>query len=245
MRTLIGLVAVLSLLAGCAPTPEQIAEAIKAKPDVFFEAVEEAQNKYRDIARQKQEQKMMDELEKDFKNPLKPETPADRTYFGPSSAKVTIVEFSDFECPYCSRGFQTVKQVMATYGDQVRVLYKHLPLEQIHPNAKIAAQYFEAIGMQDAKKAEKFHDTLFENQRSIKQGESYLKEVAKKVGADMNKLKKDVNSDAVLQRIAKDVQEAEKFGISGTPGFIVNGVALRGAMPFDMFKKVIDRHLGK
>ena len=98
--------------------------------------------------------------------------------------------------------------------------------------------------MQDPVKAEKFHDNIFENQKKLNSGkEKFLKELAKKVGADMKKLAKDIESDAVKKIVESDMAEAKKFGFSGTPGFLVNGVSLKGAYPFAEFKKIIDRHL--
>lgn len=233
------------MVSGCAPKPEQIFEAIKKDPKGFFEAVEEAQNSFREVAQKEQENKMMEELEENFKNPLQPVLADNRAYWGPKEAPVTIVEYSDFECPYCSRGFQVVRELKEKYGDKVRVLYKHLPLENIHPNAMLAAKMFEAIALQSAELAYKFHDKLFENQRQLSGGEKYMTEVAKELKVDMGRLKKDLASEEISKVIAADVEEAGKFNITGTPGFIVNGVALRGALPADMFSKVIDRHLAK
>jgi protein-disulfide isomerase len=131
------------------------------------------------------------------------------------------------------------------YGDKVRVIFKHLPLD-FHPMAMPAAKWFEAIAKQDRKKAAKFHDYVFENQKDLNQGgEKFLKDAAKKVGADVKKAEKDMNSEAVQKQIATDMEEAKKFEFSGTPGFLINGVSLRGAYPAPEFKKIIDRHLEK
>jgi protein-disulfide isomerase len=107
-----------------------------------------------------------------------------------------------------------------------------------------AAKYFEAIAMQDPKKAEKFHDEVFSNQKELTaDGEKYLKTVVKKVGANLAKVEKDMNSAGVQKRIATDMEEAKKFEFSGTPGFLINGVSLRGAYPVPEFKKIIDKQL--
>jgi len=98
--------------------------------------------------------------------------------------------------------------------------------------------------MQDASKAKKFHDLVFDGQKQLGSGKtSFLDKMAKKAGANMGKLKKDLESDAVKEIIEADMAEAKKFGFSGTPGFLVNGVSLKGAYPFSEFKKIIDRHL--
>ena len=107
-----------------------------------------------------------------------------------------------------------------------------------------AAKYFEAIARQDHTKAQKFHDTMFENQKEMaSKGEEYMKSAAKKIGVDMKKLEADLKDATLMKRIDADRAEAEKFGFSGTPGFVINGVSLRGAYPFPEFKKIIDRHL--
>ncbi len=107
-----------------------------------------------------------------------------------------------------------------------------------------AAKYFEAIAKQSPEKAEKFHDMVFENQGQLKdKGEGFFKEAAKKVGADIKKVEADMKDESIAKRIAADMEEARKFNMSGTPGFIINGVSLRGAYPFPEFKKIIDQHL--
>jgi protein-disulfide isomerase len=107
-----------------------------------------------------------------------------------------------------------------------------------------AAKYFEAIALQDHSKAEKFYNEIFNNQGDLRsKKEGALKDAAKKVGADLKRLEKDLNSETVTKRIQADMEEARKFNFSGTPGFIINGVSLRGAYPFPEFKAIIDRHL--
>jgi protein-disulfide isomerase len=240
----------------CAPSSKQLKEAIEKDPSIiyvaiekdpkgFFETVKKAQETY---AKKAQEDMMAEEGKKrdeEFANPLKPVVEDNRVMFGPKDAKVTIVEYSDFECPYCSKGYQTVKEIEKNYPKDVRIVFKHLPLE-FHPKALPAAKYFEAIAKQSPEKAEKFHDTIFQNQDKLKKdGESYLKSVAKELGMNMKKLDTDLNDPSVMSRINADTEEAKKFQISGTPGFIINGVSLRGAYPYEEFKTIIDRHLKK
>ncbi|MCH2533510.1 MAG: thioredoxin domain-containing protein [Bdellovibrionales bacterium] len=231
------------LLTGC--IEDQVFKAIENNPEKFFEAVKKAEGKYKEVLAKKQEQESEKALEEEFKNPKKAEIDEDRVIFGSAEAPITIVEYSDFQCPFCSRGYDTVKKVMEEYGDKVRVVYKHLPLD-FHPLAMPAAQYFEAIALQSHEKAEKFHDIMFEQQDRMKsEGEDFLKAAAKEVGADMSKLKKDMKSEEVMNRVKSDMEEAQKFGFSGTPGFLVNGVSVKGAYPFDHFKMIIDKHLAE
>jgi len=223
--------------------PDIVFNAIKKNPKRFVEVVNEAVRTAQESSRADEAKEEQTRLEEEFKNPKQAVIEEGRVIFGSKNAPVTIVEYSDFQCPYCSRGFSTVKQVEKEYGDKVRIVFKHLPLD-FHPLAMPAAKYFEAIAMQDHKKAEKFHDAIFTNQTQLNQGgEKFLKDTAKKVGANMAKVAKDLESEAVKKRIAADMEEAKKFDFSGTPGFLINGISLRGAYPFPEFKKIIDRHL--
>ena len=243
-------------MAACAPSAKQLKEAIEKDPSIVFVAIEKDPAKFIEVVNkaaqdaqrvagekaQEEEKRSRDE---EFKNPLKPEIQEGRVIFGNKNAPVTIVEYSDFQCPYCSRGYQTINQVKKEYGDKVRVVFKHLPLD-FHPLAMPAAKYFEAIARQSHEKAQKFHDQMFERQGEMKdKGEKLLSEVAKKLGVDMKKLETDLKDGAIEARIAGDMEEARKFNISGTPGFIINGVSLRGAYPFPEFKEIIDQHLKK
>lgn len=241
-------------VSACAPSAKQLKEAVEKDPSIVFVAIEKhpdqfievvmkAQQEAQKVAASKAQDEEKKQRDEEFANPLKPVIEEDRVVFGNKTAAITIVEFSDFQCPFCSKGYQTMKQVKQEYGDKVRIVFKHLPLD-FHPLAMPAARYFEALGMQGAEKAEKFHDAIFENQNALKEkGEKLFPELAKKVGADMKKLDADLKSEKVQKRIDADMEEARKFNMSGTPGFIVNGVSLRGAYPFPAFKEVIDRHL--
>lgn len=219
--------------------PEVITDWIKANPSLFIttmqEALTNAQEDMKRIREEEEKQQFLATLD----NPLEPEIRKDETFRGPADAVITLVEYSDFECPYCTRGFQTVMELKEKYGKNLRFVYKHLPLS-FHNQAKIASQYYEAIRLQSAEKAFAFHDGVFAEQRKLSQnGEAFLKQLAKKVGADMNKVAKDINSEAVNKRIADDMAEAEKFGIQGTPGFVINGVPVKGAYPASHFVEII------
>lgn len=220
--------------------PEILTKAIEDNPTAFVEAFQKAVKSAQGEMAKKRQQEEEKKLEEAFENPLKPVIRDDEAIRGNKSAPITLVEYSDFECPFCTRGYQTVSALMKKYGDDIRFVYKHLPLS-FHQNAMIASQYFEAIRLQDVDKAFKFHDMVFENQRKLKSGEKFLKDLAKKVGADMGKLAKDVNSEAVKKRIDEDMAEAAKFGMQGTPGFIINGVPVKGAYPTSHFDDILKK----
>lgn len=232
------------MLTGC--FENMVFEAIEKNPKKFFESVKKAEDGYKKILEKEHDEQMKAALEEEFKNPKSPDVGGNRVTFGNDSAPITIVEYSDFQCPVCSRAVSTLDQVKNEYGDKVRVIYKHVPLRQIHPFAEMAAKYYEAIAMQDHEKAKKFHDIMFDEQyRMGNEKEDFFKDAAKKVGANMSKLAKDIKSDSIMETIKADEAEFRKFGFTGTPGFLVNGISVMGAYPFSHFKKIIDRHLNK
>ena len=126
----------------------------------------------------------------------------------------------------------------AEYKGKIQFVYKHLPLS-FHPNAMPAAKYFEAIRLQSKEKAGKFHDEIFENFSKVRNGEKFFKAIAKKLNVDMKKLEKDLDSDVVEKRINEDLAEAKKFGFQGTPGFLINGIPVKGAYPASHFEEIV------
>ena len=218
--------------------PTLLSSLIKENPGEFMAAVQEASllaNEEKAKRRKEEELKVQKES---FKDPLQPLIRKDENIRGNPDAPITLVEYSDFECPYCSRAFETVEELRKKYGRNLRFIYKHLPLS-FHSNALSAARYYEGVRLQSAKKAWKFHDELLLNLSKVKQGEGYFKSLAKKMGLNMRKLLKDVNSDKVRKRIDQDTEEAAKFGFRGTPGFILNGIPVKGAYPLEHFGQLI------
>ncbi len=243
-------------LSGCFMTKDSLKKMLKENPDILTEAIEENPAKIMDslnnAVRKAQQQQFEDrekaqtqERDEEFKNPKQAVIDEKRAIWGNKSAPITIVEYSDFECPYCKRGHATVEEVMKKYGDKVRVIFKNLPLD-FHPTAMPAAKYYEAVALQGADKAKKFYDYIFENQANLStKREKFLEEAARKAGADVAKVKKDIDSEEVKKRIEADMEEAKKFGFNGTPGFLINGVSIKGAYPIEEFSKIIDQLLAK
>ena len=218
--------------------PDIITEAIKANPDKFIDALNSAVKATQEGQGKKREDEEKKALEESFNSPLQAEIRSDESFRGEKDAPITLIEYSDFECPFCSRGFNTVMELMNKYKGKIRFAYKHLPLS-FHPQAMPAAQYYEAIRLQSPEKAWQFHDAIYKNQRALQNGEKFLKEEAKKLKVDMDKLAKDVKSEAVQKRIDQDMAEAAKFGFQGTPGFLLNGVPVKGAYPAQHFDDLI------
>ena len=159
---------------------------------------------------------------------------------GNPEAKLAIVECSDFQCPFCGRVNPTLKQIEQEYGEDVRIVFKHLPLS-IHPKAPAAHAAAEAAHRQG--KFWEMHDKIFANQRTMspEQYETFAAEM----GLDVDRFKKDVVSDEIKERVSADMAEASKLGVTGTPAFFVNGKFLSGAQPFPAFKALIDQELGR
>ena len=158
---------------------------------------------------------------------------------GDPDAKLAIVAFSDFECPFCSRVNPTLLQILDEYEGKVRLVFKHLPL-RIHPRAPAAHAAAEAAHRQG--KFWEMHDKIFADQRRMSP-ERY-REYARELGLDLERFDRDVESTEVTDRIDAEVAEASRLGVGGTPSFFINGRFLSGAVPADSFRALIDEELG-
>ncbi len=166
---------------------------------------------------------------------------------GPASAKVTIVEYSDFQCPFCSRGYQTIEnQVLKEYGDKVRFAYKHFPLN-FHPWAEPGAVAAECAAEQNQDAYWKLYSFLFENQKEINAQNLKDKTHAALEGTEVDVAKFDdcFDNKKTLDKVKADMQEGQSVGVNGTPAFVINGRLISGAQPFENFKAVIDDELAR
>jgi protein-disulfide isomerase len=159
---------------------------------------------------------------------------------GPEKAPITIVEFSDFQCPYCGRAESTVNQVLAAYGDKVRLVFRDFPLPN-HPDAPKAAEAAHCAG--DQGKYWEMHGKLFANQQALEI--KSLKGYAKEVGLDQGKFDKCLDAGEKAKLVESNRKAGEDAGVSGTPAFFVNGVMISGAQPLESFKAVIDGELAR
>ena len=159
---------------------------------------------------------------------------------GSKQPKVTIVEYSDFQCPYCSRAATTLDALMKEYASDVQLAYKHNPLP-FHQQAMPAALAAEAAREQG--KFWEMHDKMFKNQVNLQRAD--LDKYAQEIGLDMGKFKEAMDKEKGKDRIKSDMAEAEKFGARGTPNFFINGRNFRGAQPIEAFKGVVDEEIKK
>jgi protein-disulfide isomerase/autonomous glycyl radical cofactor GrcA len=158
---------------------------------------------------------------------------------GPADAKVTIVEFSDFQCPYCGAAFGTVEQLMQQYAGKVKLVFRQFPLP-MHPQAEKAAE--ASLCAADQNKFWEMHDLLFKNQKKLEVPD--LKTWAASAGVgDPAKFAQCLDSGEKKKLVESDMEAGQAAGVNGTPAFFINGVFLNGAMPIEEFKKLIDPEL--
>jgi protein-disulfide isomerase len=188
----------------------------------------------------------LDELKKKYETKISLEPPkidvdtAGRaSRGGDASAPVTIIAFSDYECPFCKRAENTVAQVMSTYGNQVRYVHRDFPLP-FHAHAHEAAQAARCVG--DQGKFWEYHDKVFQAQDLSRDN---LKKLATEVGADPQKLDQCISSGTHEDEIQADIAAGSDVGVSGTPAFFINGRMLSGAQPFERFKEIIDGEIAR
>jgi protein-disulfide isomerase len=157
---------------------------------------------------------------------------------GPANAPIELIEFSDFQCPFCLRANPTVNQVLTTYGDRIHFVYRHYPLPT-HPSAKPAAEASECAAEQN--QFWQYHDRLFANPTKL--GAADLKQHAADLGLDTAKFDSCVETHKYKAKVEADQQAGSEVGVDGTPAFFINGRMISGAQPFETFKHLIDEEL--
>ncbi len=233
MKRIISLLLILVLLAPTAFAEDAsfeslILDVIKKNPQIIKEALE----KYEKEAAEKDKEQEFDKL---FADRVEVEIGSSPVR-GDKKAEYTIIAFSDFQCPFCKRGDDTIKEVMKKYDKKVKYVFKNFPLS-FHPEAAPAAKAVWAAGKQG--KFYEYHDKLFENQQKL--GDELFVQLAKDLGLNLDKFNKDRASDDAQKSVDADMKAGQAVGIQGTPGFILNGIKILGAYPVDHFDKVITR----
>lgn len=191
--------------------------------------------------------------EKTKKNPVeiyiqKPSLPmfevnvGDAPFKGGSDAKVTIVEFSDFQCPFCSKGAQVLSAIEKKYGNKVKIAFKHYPLP-FHAQARVAAEASMCANEQDSKLFWKMHDAMFADQSKL--DKDNLMATAKKAGVKEAEFKACLEAGKYKAKVDANVAEGAAIGIKSTPTFFINGKLISGAQPLEVFSEVIDAELAK
>jgi len=158
---------------------------------------------------------------------------------GDPKAPVTIVSFSDFQCPYCKNAADTMRLLVAKYNGKVKVAFRDFPMRTIHPRAEAAAEAARCAG--DQGKFWEFHDALFANQSKL--DETSLTATAQKLGLDDKLFQSCLSSAKSKAQVEQDVLDGTRAGVTGTPGFFINGAFVNGSQPQTEFEKIIDAEL--
>jgi len=186
----------------------------------------------------RQESRVVVWLEAPKPTRLTVEARGDAAVKGPASAPVTIVEFSDFQCPFCRKTLPELDRVLAAYPREVRLVYRHFPLDALHPRARLAAQAAECAG--SAGRFWEYHDLLFSYEDF---SPSALRKAAEVVGLDVPRFEQCLGDERTRSKVAVDVDAGTRAGVSGTPTFFINGQRVVGAQGFETFRSMIEQEL--
>ncbi len=157
---------------------------------------------------------------------------------GPANARIVLVEFSDFQCPYCVKAVEKINAVLKAYPNDVRLIFKQYPLES-HPQASISAA--AALAAHNQGKFWQMHDVLFANRTQLSR--QNIMAWAGKLGLDMKRFTADLDSDAIKKAVIRDTQDGDKAGVEGTPTVFIDGQRYNGELALDAIKPVIDGEL--
>ncbi|MGD0690958.1 MAG: thioredoxin domain-containing protein [Acidimicrobiales bacterium] len=158
---------------------------------------------------------------------------------GPLDAKLTVVEYGDYQCPYCGQAYPIVEQLLSTFADSMRLIFRNLPLADMHPHAEAAAEMAEAVALQG--KFWEIHDALYENQRDL--SDASIRRYVEGVGADVGAATKAIADGGPRQRVEADFEGAIRSGANGTPTFFVNGVRYDGSWMYEPFSEYLSELL--
>lgn len=180
-----------------------------------------------------------------FKKPAAPkiEIGENTPVFGKKDAKVTIVEFSDFQCPACRMAAGPTAELKKKYGDKIQFAFRQFPLDGKHPRARPASEMSLCINEQGGEKFWKFHDLVFKNQEKMEDAD--LEKYAKDAGADVKKVKECLTAGKFKAKVDIDQQYGEKMGVDSTPSFFINGSIHKGALQFPQLAAIVDEELAE
>jgi protein-disulfide isomerase len=159
---------------------------------------------------------------------------------GPSDAKVTLVEYGDYQCPYCGQAYPIVKEVQKKYADNLRFVFRNFPLTEVHPLAETGAEIAEAAAAQG--KFWEMHDFIYEHQQNLSSIDFFL-QFGEKLGLDANRMHKEISSHAYLPRIREDFSTGVRSGVNGTPTFFINDFRHNGDYSFETLTGAIENAL--
>ena len=233
-----------------APTDEQIKKVYEENKEAMQNApLDSVKTKIVDYLKSQggaaRQQAFVDELKKKYPTKVSLKAPVidvgtgGRPVLGPATAPITIIEFSDYECPFCKRAEPAMEQVLSTYKDKVKFVYRHYPLP-FHQQARPASEAALCANAQG-----KFWEYHKKVMASASLTEDTLKQIGKDVGVDAAKFDTCLKNKEFTKDIDKDLEDGQAVGVNGTPAFFINGRMLSGAQPFEKFKETIDAALAE
>ena len=155
---------------------------------------------------------------------------------GPETAPVTLVEYGDFECPYCGAAHEVIREIQNRLGDEMRFVFRHFPLTNVHPHAEHAAEAAEAAGAQGS--FWEMHDTLFENQQAL--DDAHLRAYARALNLDLPRFENELVTHAFRSRVREDFMSGVLSGVNGTPTFFINGVRHNGGYDLESLLAAVE-----
>lgn len=158
---------------------------------------------------------------------------------GPASARVTLLEYGDFQCPSCAQAHAAMKIMLAHFGQQLRFVYRHYPQRSAHPDAELAAEAAEAAAAQG--QFWPYHDLLFEHQQHLKA--KHLLDYARQLGLDLARYQNEMKDHVYLQRVQEHLQSGQQLGLRATPAFYVNGALTDVSFGLQHLREAIDKVL--
>ena len=237
------------------PTEAEIKAIYEANKDNYGDSFEKVKPNIADALKRNRKNIQQSQLIADLKGKMKIESKlvkppvqraqvsaGDSPSIGPDGAKVLMVEFSDFQCPFCGRARATVFQIIDTYKDKLKYVFRDFPLS-FHQYAMSAHLASHCAYEQSADKYWDYYKKLFSSQQALQVKD--LKGYAKELGLNTKQFDECLDSKKYEAAVQKNVEEASKVGVSGTPAFFINGIPLSGAQPFANFKEIIDEELKK
>ncbi len=239
-RSFAGVLMLAIVLSGCQQSPSgnleaQVLEIIRENPEVILESVQ---------AYQQEQQRSQQESRGAVVQQMRENSAqfiGDSPVKGAAAQDIVMIEFSDFQCPFCARASGTVAEFIEKHGDRVTLVFKHLPLVSINPQSLPAARASWAAQQQG--QFWEYHQALFENQERL--GESLYLEIAEDLNLDLEQFERDRQSEAAIAAVQTDLELADQLGLTGTPTFFINGEPFTGAVPLEEMEAVLAQVTGE
>jgi protein-disulfide isomerase len=220
---------------------ERLRQALKENPGLILEILEQHRSELYHIARrgaeEDQDRLWRRNLSKALQHPLRVPLDESRPIIGPKGARFTVIEFSDFLCGACAIGAENIARLLKKYPLEVRVQLRHNPS---HDFSRQLSLYYEAIGRQDAHKAWRFAEMVFQRQEELRRRKlEAVQEMLGELKVDQDRLSLDLADKSLEEYIKQDDAEADRLKFKSTPTFVINGVAITGAAPVKIFEQVM------